>query len=81
MKILRVTAVKANAGGCQYTLIKLITEMEEKMLEDVFSGQKLHYLTLKRVGDNRKWTRELRVIVSRKNKNLNILQVLEEITY
>ena len=33
-KILRVTAVKTNVGGRQYTLIKMITEMEEKILED-----------------------------------------------
>lgn len=48
----------------------------------MFSGQRVHYLPLTRIGDNGKWTRELRVhgvIVSRKNKNLNILQVLEEI--
>lgn len=84
MKILRVTAVKTNAGGCQYTFIKLMTEMEEKILEDVFSGQKLHYLALKRIGDTGKWTREMRVhgvTVSRKNKKFSILQVLEENTY
>lgn len=43
----------------------------------------MHYLTLKRIEDNGKWAQELRVhgvIVSRKDKNFNILQVLEEIT-
>lgn len=49
----------------------------------MLSGQRVHYLTLKRTEDNGKWTQELRirgVIISRKNKNLNILQVLEEIS-
>lgn len=31
---LRVTAVKTNLSGQQYTLIKLITKIEEKILED-----------------------------------------------
>jgi len=48
----------------------------------VLSGKRFHYLTLKRIGDNGKWTQELRVhgvIMNRKNKNFNILQVFEEI--